>query len=395
VTEIGLDVLGVVIVATVLLRRGSATASATPARRRSWLGEPGNWLAAVVAACAINQVLFTVYVIRVHAGDASFIARYVPSGWFDLADRNGVIDALARTVPHPSLLAPTVLRVQAFLELPLVVLAYLTVVRWFDHRLYRRLLDPPVMWISCGAYTAAFMLVEAHFWNPYTRDDLIIRVASCLVTALVAGAVLRRVAGRREWSVDSVPAFAAFIAGTVAFGGLVLVVYDTVLLYNLGRVRVDAPIAVLCGTVLLVARLAARRVPGRRPAAYIGVLLDTVGRSFGLFFPCALPIRYMLGFGTGWLAAALALVIAAAALIGAVRASPLPRRALAVALTIAAGLGAVGAIAGLLMPLPYPEARLLIGAALSLALATGVLHRFDVRREPADVRGVEVRTPAR
>lgn len=28
---------------------------------------------------------FTVYVLRVHAGDPSFIGRYLPAGWFDMA----------------------------------------------------------------------------------------------------------------------------------------------------------------------------------------------------------------------------------------------------------------------------------------------------------------------
>jgi hypothetical protein len=35
----------------------------------------------------LNQVLFTVYVLREHGGDPSFIARYLPEGWFILATR--------------------------------------------------------------------------------------------------------------------------------------------------------------------------------------------------------------------------------------------------------------------------------------------------------------------
>jgi len=38
---------------------------------------------------------------------------------------------LARHFPAPGLLAPAVLRVQAFLELPLVIFGFLTACRWF------------------------------------------------------------------------------------------------------------------------------------------------------------------------------------------------------------------------------------------------------------------------
>ena len=55
------------------------------------LGPPGLSLAAVIAVIYINQVLFTVYVLRVRHGDPSFIARYLPAGWFALAHGQGAI----------------------------------------------------------------------------------------------------------------------------------------------------------------------------------------------------------------------------------------------------------------------------------------------------------------
>ena len=78
------------------------------------LGPPVLSLAAVIMAIYLNQVLFTVYVIRVRHGDPSFIARYLPPGWFTLAHGHAM-EALARQFPDPGLLAPAVLRVQAFL----------------------------------------------------------------------------------------------------------------------------------------------------------------------------------------------------------------------------------------------------------------------------------------
>jgi hypothetical protein len=49
---------------------------------------PAAALALVTGLFHVNQVLFTVYVLRVHAGDPSFISRHLPAGWFDLASAN-------------------------------------------------------------------------------------------------------------------------------------------------------------------------------------------------------------------------------------------------------------------------------------------------------------------
>src|SRR5512139_1384637 len=128
---------------------------------------PGLWLAAVVAAVYLNQVLFTVYVLRVHDGDPAFIARYLPPGWFYLACGDAV-RAVAAAFPAPRLLAVSVLRVQAVLELPFVVLAYLCVCRWLDPVRARVLTTPAVLWAGCVAYSVVFGLVEWGLRNPYT-----------------------------------------------------------------------------------------------------------------------------------------------------------------------------------------------------------------------------------
>jgi hypothetical protein len=56
-----------------------------PRVRGGW-GHPGVWLPRVTAACSVNQVLFTIYVLRVHNGDVTFVSKFVPTGWFALAD---------------------------------------------------------------------------------------------------------------------------------------------------------------------------------------------------------------------------------------------------------------------------------------------------------------------
>jgi hypothetical protein len=109
----------------------------------------------------LNQVLFTVYVLRMHGGDASFLARYLPADWFELAGGNPVLRSLAESFPAPSLLAPSVLRVQAFLELPFVLLAFATVLRWLDAGLYRRGVRSPLLPLAAVSYTAVFCAVEA------------------------------------------------------------------------------------------------------------------------------------------------------------------------------------------------------------------------------------------
>ncbi|MFF4828114.1 hypothetical protein ACFY20_35065 [Streptomyces sp. NPDC001312] len=79
---------------------------------------PAAWLALVTGLVYVNQVLFTVYVLRVHAGDPSFVARYLPAGWFDLASANPVLRRLAELFPAPGLLAPSVLRVRRSWNFP-------------------------------------------------------------------------------------------------------------------------------------------------------------------------------------------------------------------------------------------------------------------------------------
>ncbi len=56
----------------------------------------------VIGLIYLNQVLFTVYVLREHDRDPSFIARHVPDGWFTLA-HGSVLESLARHFPVPEL----------------------------------------------------------------------------------------------------------------------------------------------------------------------------------------------------------------------------------------------------------------------------------------------------
>ncbi|UGY93256.1 hypothetical protein [Streptomyces gobiensis] len=353
-----------------------------------WSG-PAVVLAVVTGMIFLNQVLFTIYVVRVHSSDVSFIARYFPEGWFALADGNPVLQWLAVHFPFPELLAPSVLRVQAFLELPFVIFAFLVVLRWLDPRLYRRTAQSSLAWAASASYTAAFCAVEWDLRNPYTVDDIIIRVIAALVTPLFAARLAdreRAESGQRL----SVVQLLLFFVSLGALGYLVLTVYETALLYNLGKLGDSWPGAVIALGVLAAARLAAGRV--RKPAR-AGTAVAVVGyglrRWLALFFVPALAIRYGVTFGTPVLAAGAGCLIAVVAVMLAVRdgrrealrhgvALRLPLLAAQFVLAVVAGSAAAYAAVRLLPGRSYYEAGLLQGAVAFLIVGIGVCAATDV-----------------
>ncbi|MFE4425102.1 hypothetical protein [Streptomyces sp. NPDC056817] len=338
---------------------------------------PAAWLALVTGLVYANQVLFTVYVLRVHAGDPSFVARYLPAGWFDLASANPVLRRLAELFPAPGLLAPSVLRVQAFLELPFVLMAFATVVRWLDAGLYRRLARSALLPLASVSYTAVFCLVEWDLRNPYTIDDVVIRAVSAVVTPLL----IARVAARDESAFrvpSSVPGLLVFTGSLGSLGALVLVVYDTALLYNLGRLDDRLPLALAAGGALLGLRAVASRPAAARSAPTLSFVVHALRHWLLLFFAPALAIRYGLLFGTPALALAAGALTAAVACVHAGRdtlagAERHPRAALRLAAGIGCAVlaGAVAAALALrLTPPSYEEIALL--SAMGAFLVTGV-----------------------
>jgi hypothetical protein len=344
-----------------------------------WWASPGFWLVAVVAAGYLNQVLFTIYIMRVHGGDTSFIGRYLPAGWFALATDNRLLQTVAADFPDPNLLAGSVLRVQAVLELPFVVLACLTVCRWWDRRLYQSLAAPLPLTLTCGTYTVTFCLIEWSLRNPYTGQDLALRALSCLLTVVAVGAVARRTrACDLRWSRAHSPwDLVVFGVSAAALGYLVLTVYDTVLLYNLAHVGGHLPGGLTAVAVLVAARrIARRRRNPAPPSVGIDTLATAVGWFIALFSTVALPVRYSLGFASGKLAAGAFVVITMTAVLLTGREVserlPSPRRRRTIVAWIAQSaaatlLGAAAASLARLAPASYPEAKILLAAALFLA----------------------------
>ena len=370
--------------ASLLLLRGAGTngsdrtAGAPTDRWRS----PATALAVVIGLIYVNQVLFTVYVVREHGGDPSFVARHVPDGWFSLA-HGPVIEWLARSFPAPGLLTPSVLRVNAVLEQPFVVLAYLTVCRWFSPWVYERALG--LVWPMSLSCTVVFCLVEWRLHNQYTVDDIVLRSLVALVVPLAVTRLSTTAAPGRS---DSVPGLLVFVASVAGLGAACLVVYDTALLYNLGHLDEQLPFAGVAVLVAVAARAAARRVPDRPPGPGVGSIAAATGWLLVLFMVPALPIRYGLGFGTPWLSVAgAALLVAVAAELG--RREAFARAAVPGGLgrwllqMVVAGIaGLCGAAIGLLVDAGHTETRLLVaGAAGSLAALSvcALLDRIDRR----------------
>jgi len=355
-------------------------------RPRSW--PPELLLGLVTIALYLNQLAVTVYVLEVHDGDPEFIARHLPSGWFELWTPGWLID-LSSWWPAPGLLAPSVLVIPAFLELPFVLLAYLAVVRWVDAATYRRLATSPMLWAASGVWTLAFCVVEVELANPRTALDLVMRVVAAVVAPLVIGAAARREPAPAR---SGTTARALLIAGTGAafLGYLVLVTYDTALLYNLGRLPAALPWAGAALFLLLAVRMAARSTPpgrGAVPDGVVDLLGATLRHLLVIFFVPALAIRYLMSYFGGVVAGAvLLLVVLVAATVQAMREIAGPERSRLVALTgLVAFVGAaVGVVAALAGPGDYVEAALGRGAVAGFvvvlvlgAVADRVLVRGD------------------
>ena len=360
--------LGLVVAAATAAGLVLAPRATAPARPRRWTRHPGTWLLVVTAAIYLNQVLFTIYLTRVWGGDPAFIAQHLPSGWFDLADRNEVIGRLAERFPQPELLSVSVLRVQAFLELPWVLLAYLTICRWFGPDLFRRTVG--LLWPLSISYTVTFCLIEWSLPNPYTVDDIVLRAVSALIVPLL----LTRLA---EGDGASTPlGLAVFVVSAGSLGYLVLAVYDTALLYNLGHLAGEAPRMALAAAVLAAARFAASRIRPGQERPVFGVMSGALRWFLALFSVPALPIRYGLSFGVPLLSACAGTVIAVAAVVLALRGSTASPTSLAVVAVLASAGGGAGflAVGG------YPEARLLAAMCAFFAVAIATCAVLD-RRE--------------
>ncbi|MEH3155447.1 MAG: hypothetical protein PGN29_08890 [Gordonia paraffinivorans] len=328
----------------------------SPARARGGvLRHPGVWLAVVIVAMAVNQVLVTAYIHQEWGGDPSRITRYLPPGWFDLADL-GPLEYVLPAWPW------TVLHVQAALELPLVLLAYLLVARWFGPDVVGRV-TAARWWIS-ASWTTTFCLIEWDLHNPYTLWDIVIRVVAGLVVPLLVP-----VLGTGTAQPGGLVGVAVSAA---ALGCVILAVYDVLTLYNLGRAgRWTVPVVVALAALAAIRWWATRRsvTPGPLTAS----ALSTLGWFVALFAVPALPLRYGLTFDAGMVSVACGSVLVVVSLVAGWD----RRRGMALLGVLAAGV--VGAALGALVTADITEIRLL-SAAAGFVVAAGVACAIGDRR---------------
>lgn len=320
-TGAALDVL-------IAIATGAAVLWLLPALRRSerpvdavesrGAGRP---LAAFFLVCLLlfaNQVLVNVYILRSHGGDPSFVTRYLGSGWFVLATSSAVVRYVnahlpAAIVPH---LPYAILRVNAALELPFVITAYLAIAALLSPPLARALRRSALLPLALVIFTATFCLIEMRLWNPWTLSDLVWRWAACGVGVVLWG--LSRLVGEPA-ALPPIPGSAArllvlFLGGGALAAG-VLLLYDVTLLYNLGHLpRLALPLTACALLAVGAANLraqAARHEPG--PGLSGGSALLAVFTV--VFFVPSLAIRYA---GVRHSAVVAAAVLGTVALLGAV-----------------------------------------------------------------------------
>jgi hypothetical protein len=287
-----------------VLRREEGLSARAPASRLWELfAHPFTQFLLVVALLFLNQLLFNVYVRVEHRGDAWFMKRWLGEGWCDVAPYATPVTWLVGHLPFPaSWLGVTVLRVQAFLELPFVLFAYLSIARLLDRALHRALARSMMLPFAAIAFTITFSLVEILLENPWTRSDLWVRAVACVVTPFWIVLLTRHERARpalpdEDGRPRTIVGLLAFLAGAGAIGALVLVSYDVALLYNLAHLhRYGEVLAVtlVASTALVASRrrldALAARLGGDAPSARTTSAALAIFTF--LFFVPSLTIRY-------------------------------------------------------------------------------------------------------
>jgi hypothetical protein len=286
-----------------LARQRPGTTPALAPGKRSRAVMPWAAFLGVCALLLFNQLIVNAYILRTQAGDPSFVTRFLGPGWFALAPGAPPVRWLAANLPGSWLRGPlsySVLRVQAVLELPFALLAYLAVVAMLDADLYRRLVRSALLPLAAVSFTLTFCLIELRLHNPWTASDLRARWLAAGVVLLGWGA--RRLTTPTEAEQLSAPRLGVagllrFFLGAAAMGAVVLVLYDVALLYNLGHLRARGPIlaaGVLAGSLagLARSRQESARASAARPGPGLQGLTSVLAVFAAVFFAPSLSIRY-------------------------------------------------------------------------------------------------------
>ena len=358
-------------------------------------------LAQFLFVCAIlyaNQVLFSAFVLRAHGGSTAFISQYIPGPWFAIGRHDPLVVLTARHVGDGRWLAPSLLRVQAFLELPFTIFAYLAVARLLGRRLYATLCRPPLLALAALSFSVTFSIIELALPNPYTQQDLVLRGVACVLVPVYIAWVSRRerldLAEGLADGPSGVLGLLTFLAGAGAIAYAVLAFYDTLLLYNLAHLPRYANGLVTAFGVSAAASFAAPRVDaalakanataGHSPSLAVDGCVSALRAFTVLFFVPSLALRYGGGHPSAVLCG---LVVVAIGMLGGMasalrRARPsvggVVRFVLAAgAALFVGGWAAQAAIVGT-APGGLPELVLARGALSFLAVAIVVFRGVEI-----------------
>lgn len=296
-----------------------------------------------------NQIAFGAYVLRAHHGDSSFLGRYIAeSGWFALDLRAPPVRWLASHAGSGAWLEPSVLRVQAFLELPFTLYAYLAVARMLGRDVMRALCRWPVLLGASVSFSVVFGIIEVSLPNPYTHDDLVLRALAAVTVPFWVAFTARRDDASRALpeNEDAAPlgvsGLLVFLVGAGSIALALLVAYDVLLLYNLGHLTRHLSVLAVTWPLAAITSWLAPRVTRREASSSVALLRAILVAFTVAFFVPSLAIRYAALHPTAWVAAGV--VVAGGVLLGVVRA-PFPLSASVVLASIAGA--AAGIVAGL------------------------------------------------
>ncbi|MCB9763849.1 MAG: hypothetical protein H6739_29030 [Alphaproteobacteria bacterium] len=247
----------------------------------------------VCALLVLNQLVFAVFVAA--AGLPPWTAGF-PKGWF-LTVRGPAVAVIAAWIAeHPALLEVaswSLLRVNALLELPFAALAALCAAWIVGPGLPARLLRPAPWGALCASWTLVFIALEQHLANPWTHQDVLLRVVAAVATLGLGPALRRRCPSpsRPPRVVDARAAAEAVLALGLLSAAIVTFAYLT-LVYNLAELGWLWPalLPTCAALALLVRALAA--APDRVGDPLWRGLGEAAGVFVLVFVPVSIPLRY-------------------------------------------------------------------------------------------------------
>jgi hypothetical protein len=367
---------------TAHLLRSKAPTLPARAKPSLWL-HPWTLFLLTTALLLANQIAFSAFLLAAHGGDASFITRFTGDYYFHIDRTLPGVQALAAAFGRSGAetwLAPSLLRVNAVLELPFALFAYLAITRLFDPAAARLITRSSLGSLGVTSFTFVLCVVEVQLKNPWTTQDLVLRWVSCLL----CGLALRAIARRDDHTVfpsdggrpRTLVGFSAALLGTAAIAGAVLVLYDVTLLYNMAHLRqVALPLtaAIVIGTFAFsfVPRIDAFLAKhNSAPSAAVATMGAFAASLAVFFFVPALAVRYGMGRAAGQLSGASVVVVAVIfAIVRTARNKDVRtgRYLLGLGLGVAASVVCLSAGHAALTKLPMAEMSLLGHVALAVA----------------------------